>query len=141
MYNEMIRQEYKLNLLGLMDTAYKIYLKQFNFEHFFNYIYDTNNTENSEITQEYIKDCEFYYGEPITVNGKIGYLINIYKKDDNDKIYIKIKLDKGYYETNTSKKKVIKETVKIINLETTDIDLGKSKDGNNSVVCEGCLIN
>ena len=105
MYNEMIRQEYKLNLKGLMDTAFKIYLKQFNFEHFFNYIYDSNNTENSEITEEYINDCEFYYGEPITVNGKIGYLINIYKKDDSDKVYIKIKINKGYYETNISKKK------------------------------------
>ena len=105
MYNEMMRQEYKLNLIGLMDTAYKIYLKQYNFEHFFNYIYEGTNTENSEISEEYIKDCEFYYGEPITVNGKIGYLINIYKKDDNDKVYVKIKLNKGYYETNTAKKK------------------------------------
>ena len=141
MYNEMIRQEYKLNLMGLMDTAYKIYIKQYNFAHFFNYIYDSNNTENSEISEEYLKDCEFYYGEPITVNGKVGYLINIYKKDDNDKIYIKIKLDKGYYETNTSKKKVIKETVKIFNLETTDIAPGKPNEDNNRVVCGSCLIN
>ena len=142
MYNEMIRQEYKLNLMGLMDTAYKIYLKQYNFEHFFNYIYDSNKTENSEISEEYIKDCEFYYGEPITVNGKIGYLINIYKKDDNDRVYIKIKLDKGYYETNISKKKVIKETVKSYNSETTDFSsIKQNNDDDNRVFCGGCLIN
>ena len=142
MYNEMMRQEYKLNLIGLMDTAYKLYLKQYNFEHFFNYIYEGTNTENSEISEEYIKDCEFYYGEPITVNGKIGYLINIYKKDDNDKIYIKIKLNKGYYETNTIRKKIIKETVKMYNLETTDIVPNKqNNDDNNKVFCGGCLIN
>ena len=141
MYNEMMRQEYKLNLIGLMDTAYKIYLKQYNFEHFFNYIYEGTNTENSEISEEYIKDCEFYYGEPITVNGKIGYLINIYKKDDNDKVYVKIKLNKGYYETNIAKKKVIKETVKTYNLETTDIISNKqNNDDSSRVFCGGCLI-
>ena len=142
MYNEMIRQEYKLNLMGLMDTAFKIYLKQYNFEHFFNYIYENNNTENSEITEEYINDCEFYYGEPITVNGKMGYLINIYKKDDSDKVYIKIKLNKGYYETNIVKKKIIKETVKLYNLETTDISSMKQNNEDSSrVFCSGCIIN
>ena len=140
MYNEMMRQEYKLNLIGLMDTAFKIYLKQYNFEHFFNYIYDNNNSHNSEISEEYIKDCEFYYGEPITVNGKIGYLINIYKKDDNDKVYVKIKLNKGYYETNITKKKVIKETVKVYNLETTDIGSIRQNNDDGRVFCGGCLI-
>ena len=142
MYNEMIRQEYKLNLKGLMDTAFKIYLKQYNFEHFFNYIYDSNNTENSEITEEYINDCEFYYGEPITVNGKIGYLINIYKRDDSDKVYIKIKINKGYYETNIVKKKIIKETVKLYNFDTTDITSTKqNNDDSSRVFCGGCTIN
>ena len=141
MYNEMIRQEYKLNLKGLMDTAFKIYIKQYNFEHFFNYIYDSNNKENSEITEEYINDCEFYYGEPITVNGKIGYLINICKRDDSDKVYIKIKINKGYYETNIAKKKIIKETVKLNNFETTDITSTKQNNEDSSrVFCGGCRI-
>ena len=141
-YNEMMRQEYKLNLIGLMDTAYKIYIKQYHFEHFFNYIYDNNNSNNSEITEEYFNDCEFYYGEPITVNGKIGYLINIYKKDDTDKVYIKIKINKGYYETNIVKKKIIKETLKLQNLETTDISSYKqNNDDSSRVFCGGCLIN
>ena len=141
-YNETRRQEYKLNLMGLMDTAYKIYIKQYNFEHFFNYIYDTNNSsENLEIVGENLNDCEFYYGEPITVNGKIGFLININKRDDdNDKVYIRIKLNKGYYETNTTKNKVIKETVKLNNFETTDISVKQKNEDNNRVFCGGCLI-
>ena len=142
-YNEILRQEYKLNLMGLMDTAYKLFLKQYNFEHFFNYIYDNDNTKNSEITEEYRNDCEFYYGEPLTVNGKMGYLINIYKKDDTDKVYIKIKLNKGYYETNISKKKVIKETVKMYNYETNESVTNKpnNDDDTSRVFCGGCLIN
>ena len=144
-YHDLMRQEYKLNLMGLMDTAYKIYLKQYNFEHIFNYIYDNTTTENSEITEEYMNDCEFYYGEPITVNGKSGYLINIYKRDDNEKVYIKIKLNKGYYETVISRKKIIKETVKIYNSETTDLSNSKqineeiNNDGTRTY-CGGCNI-
>lgn len=141
MYNEVIKQEFKLNLMGLMDTAYKIYIRQNIFEHFFNYIYDNNDSaENLEIIRENLKDCEFYYGEPITVNGKMGFLINIYEKE-NDKVYIKIKLNKGYYETNTIKKKIIKETVKIFNFENTDICSSKQNNNENSnVFCGGCLI-
>jgi hypothetical protein len=142
MYNEIIRQEFKLNLMGLMDTAYKIYIRQNIFEHFFNYIYDNNDSaENLEISKENLNDCEYYYGEPITVNGKMGFLINIYEKE-NDKVYIKIKLNKGYYETNTIKKKIIKETVKICNFENTDICSSKQNNNENSnVFCGGCLIN
>jgi hypothetical protein len=142
MYNEVRRQEFKLNLMGLMDTAYKIYIRQNIFEHFFNYIYDNNDSaENLEIIRENLHDCEYYYGEPITVNGKMGFLINIYEKE-NDKVYIKIKLNKGYYETNTIKKKIIKETVKICNFENTDICSSKQNNNENSnVFCGGCLIN
>ena len=142
MYHDLMRQEYKLNLIGLMDTAYKIYLKQYNFEHLFNYIYDsTSNSESSEITEEFLNDCEFYYGEPITVNGKVGYLINICRKDDNEKVYIKIKLDNGYYETNINRQKVIKETVKVYNPETTDGTFIKQiNDDNSRIFCGSCII-
>ena len=71
----------------------------------------------------------------------MGFLINIYEKE-NDKVYIKIKLNKGYYETNTIKKKIIKETVKIFNFENTDICSSKQNNNENSnVFCGGCLIN
>ena len=75
------------------------------------------------------------------MNGKIGFLININKRDDdNDKVYIRIKLNKGYYETNTTKNKVIKETVKLNNFETTDISVKQKNEDNNRVFCGGCLI-
>ena len=147
LYNEEIKNEFKLNLLGLMETAYKIYLKQFNFEHFFNYLYENNKTDTDRILEEYDKDCHFYYGEPITVNGKMGFLINIYKiENENDKVYIKIKVKKGYYETNVSEKKIIKETVKLTGDEISNEiegDLVKSggEEQQSKVLCGSCVIN
>ena len=147
LYNEEIKNEFKLNLLGLMETAYKIYLKQFNFEHFFNYLYENNKTDTDRILEEYDKDCHFYYGEPITVNGKMGFLINIYKiENENDKVYIKIKVKKGYYETNVSEKKIIKETVKLTGDEISNEiegDMVKSggEEQQSKVLCGSCVIN
>ena len=145
-YNEVIKHEFKLNLLGLMDTAYKIYLKQYNFEHYFNYVYENNKTDTESILQEYVNNCYFYYGEPITVNGKMGFLVNIFKNEDNDKVYIKIKLKKGYYETNVIEKKIIKETVKVTEEEDgKEIEEGKNKNGpeqeQGGVFCGSCIIN
>ena len=147
LYDEEIKNEFKLNLLGLMETAYKIYLKQFNFEHFFNYLYENNKTDTDRILEEYDKDCHFYYGEPITVNGKMGFLINIYKiENENDKVYIKIKVKKGYYETNVSEKKIIKETVKLTGDEISNEiegDMVKSggEEQQSKVLCGSCVIN
>ena len=144
-YNEVNRHEFKLNLLGLMDTAYKIYLKQYNFKHYFNYVYENNKSDMDGLLEEYMEDCRFYYGEPITVNGKMGFLININKTDDNDKVYIKIKVKKGYYETNVSEKKIIKETVKISEGDNGIEDDEKIKiaenDDKSKVFCGSCLIN
>ena len=143
-YNEVTNHEFKLNLSGLMDTAYKIYLKQYNFKHFFNYVYENNKTDNDSLLQEYMDDCHYYYGEPITVNGKMGFLVNIYKNDESDKVFIKIKVKKGFYETNVSEKKIIKETVRItddmvINVEGEGIHNDNEQKSN--VVCGGCIIN
>ena len=144
-YDEVIKHEFKLNLLGLMDTAYKIYLKQHNFEHFFNYVYENNKSDVEGVIQEYNTDCKYYYGEPITVNGKMGFLVNIIKNDDNDKVYIKIKVKKGYYETNVSEKKIIKETVKVTEDKIYNEDEEKIKlppnEEQNKVFCGGCVIN
>ena len=144
-YNEVIRHEFKLNLLGLIDTAYKIYLKQFHFEHFFNYVYENNNSDMDALVQEHMDNCKYYYGEPITVNGKMGFLINIHKAEEGDKVYIKIKVKKGYYETNVSEQKVIKETVRIteesIQNETTD-EKGKyvQNEQQSQAFCGSCVI-
>ena len=142
-YNEVIKHQFKLNLLGLMDTAYKIYLKQHNFEHFFNYVYENNKSDMDGLVEEYMSNCKYYYGEPITVNGKMGFLVNIYKDDESDKVYIKIKVKKGYYETNVSEKKIIKETVKITEDMENEFSEEKIKIPNeqqSKVFCGSCVI-
>ena len=119
--------DYYFNFFGLMDTAYKIYLKQFNFDHLFNYILN----EKEEIIEEFKNSCEYYYGEPITINNQKGFLINMYEKQDG--IFAKIKLNKGFLETKIKDYK-IKDTLKEEGNQRIIID-------QNTAICSGCLIN
>ena len=120
--------DFYFNFFGLMDTAYKIYLKQFNFEHLFNYILN----EKEEIIEEFKGNCEYYYGEPVTINNQKGFLIYMYEK--KDEVFAKIKLNKGFLETKIKNNYKIKDTLK-----------GGGNDGNitnqNTAICSGCLIN
>ena len=82
--------------MGVMRRAYKLYIHpKLKFEHLFNYVFDKNNN----ITQEYLKNCNFFYGEPVIVNGKSGYIIRITKEKEDDEnsknVIIAIKLNKG----------------------------------------------
>ena len=120
---------FKFNFRGLMDTAYKIYIKQNEFKYIFNYLTD----EKGEIIEEYKDNCEYYYGEPVTVDKTRGYLINISQKDGN--IYAKIKINKNYLTIKYSADKIVKDTIKDNDFKKTDI-----KNNNNPVVCEGCYI-
>ena len=92
------------NYIGLMDTAFKLYMKQNTFNHIFNYSFDENNV----IKDEYKKDCQFFYGEPINTHNGKGFLINVYKKDNI--YYGKVKIEKGYIDVKIENK--IKETIK-----------------------------
>ena len=104
------KKDFYFNFEGLMDTAYKIYINQVKFEHLFNYILDNN--EN--IINEFLDNCQYYYGEPVTVEGNKGYLINVFKENENEKeISVKIKLKNGYFISKVDVSKLIKETVKI----------------------------
>ena len=102
-----------LNFMGVMKRAYKLYIhpKQ-KFEHIFNYAFDTNNN----IKQEYIRSCNFFYGEPVLVNGKSGYIIKIKKEEeddeDNKNVNITIKLNKGIYNGIVSIDKIEREIYK-----------------------------
>ena len=116
------------NFSGIMNTAFKIYLNQKNFEHIFNYLINSNE----EIIEEYKDNCEFYYGEPVSVDNKMGYLINISEKDND--IIAKIKVDKDYLYIKNNKNKITKETIKDNNARKTNAD-------KNTVLCNGnCLI-
>ena len=118
---------FRFNFYGLMNTAFKIYLKQVNFEHIFNYLID----EEGKIIEEYENNCKYYYGEPVIVDQTRGYLINITQKDDD--IYAKIKIDKDYLN--------IKYTPNIIEKETIKDNNARKNNNNDTVFCnEGCII-
>lgn len=118
-------KNFDFNFKGLMDTAFRIYQKQEEFKHLFNYLLN----EKGEIIEEYKEDCKFYYGEPVTVDKTKGYLINLSESDGI--IYAKVKIDKNYLTIKYTESKVIKDTIKDNN--KTKNDTIKKK----AVVCEG----
>jgi hypothetical protein len=102
------KKEFSFNYLGLMNTAYKIYLKQKQFEHLFNYLLDNKN----QIINVFAENCQFYYGEPVSIDGNPGYLEYMQKNNNEKEVKVKIKLKNGYFISKVFPEKVIKETVK-----------------------------
>ena len=141
-----LKKDKNLNFLELINGAYKIYLKEAKFKHIFNYIFE----ENYNIIKEYPNNCEFYYGEPVTVNQKNGFIVDITKeegKKDSNNVNIRIKLKKGFYNVLINKDKIIKETYKkqgnididsLLNYGNNDIN----KEKENEIICgsQVCLI-
>ena len=135
-----------LNFIELMNRAYKIFIKQSKFKHIFNYIFDSNYN----IIKEYPKSCEYYYGEPVTVNQKSGFIVDITKEEDkkeSNNVNIKIKLKKGFYTVLINNEKIIKETFKKqgnLNIDSllTDENHDINKEKENEIVCgsQVCLI-
>ena len=123
------KKDKNLNLFALMRRAYKLYISpDLKFEHIFNFVFDKDNN----IIQEYLKNCEFYYGEPVIVDGKKGFIIDVTKITENE-VTIKIKLKKGFFRVTTNINKIERETLKKrINI---DLDLimnyGKDKQQKN----------
>ena len=112
--------------LGLMDRAYRVYISQIKFKYLFNYEFDGNDN----VKKQHKLDCQFYYGEPVTVNGKRGFIVSIEKKDkdDNDEdfvVIIKIKLKKGFYINELKCSKIVKEIYKKPNKLNIDDCLNK----------------
>ena len=105
--NSGINLKFKFNFFGLMNTAYKLYIKRKEFSYIFNYL--INN--DGEIAEEYNEDCYYYYGEPIKYKDKRGYIIKVYKKEDN-LFYLKIKFEDKIREIKYDPKNIIKETLK-----------------------------
>ena len=100
----------KFNFWGLMNSAYKIYMKK-SLKYFFNYLID----DDGEIIEEYQDESYFYYGEPIKYNDKLGYLIEMKYKEDKC-YYMKIKFGGKIEEIKYENNKIIKETLKDNNL-------------------------
>ena len=127
------KKDKNLNLLALMKRAYKLYISpDLKFDHLFNFVFDKDNN----VIQEYLRNCDFYYGEPVIVDGKKGFIVNVTQKSENE-IIVKIKLKKGYFTITTNINKIERETLKKrinIDLELL-LNYGKNKqqkDDNNN---------
>jgi hypothetical protein len=134
--DKMNKKEFNFNFLGLMNTAYKIYLKQNKFEHLFNYIIDNKE----QIANVFDDNCQYYFGEPVTIDGNSGYLIYMNKKEEEKEINVKIKLKNGYFISKVFPEKIIKETVKDFDVQI----INNSKFGGNvekkASICAHCAI-
>ena len=123
------RKDKNLNLFALMKRAYRLYISpDLKFEHIFNFVFDQDNN----VIQEYLKNCDFYYGEPVIADGKKGFIVNVTKKSENE-VTIKIKLKKGYFTVTTNLNKIERETLKKrINIDLELIkNYGKDKQQKN----------
>ena len=130
------KKEFNFNYLGLMNTAYKIYIKQNQFEHLFSYVLDNKE----QIINVFADNCQYYFGEPVTIDGNAGYLTYINKKEGEKEVNVKIKLKNGYFISKVFPEKIIKETVK--NLQTQIYNNNKVEEQveKKDSVCGRCLI-
>ena len=118
---------FNFNFLSVMDTAYKIYIGQLNFEHIFNYILD----DKGEIIEEFRNNCFYYYGEPVFLKDNKGYLVNMYKNNKSE-ICAKIQVNNGIVETKI-KGSDIKEIIK------KDFMDNIATNNDNDEICSGCM--
>ena len=130
------KKEFNFNYLGLMNTAYKIYLKQNQFEHLFNYILDNKE----QIINAFADNCQYYYGEPVTIDGNPGYLTYMNKKEGEKEINVKIKLKNGYFISKVFPEKIIKETVKSLENQKDIDNKVEDKVEKKDSVCGKCEI-
>ena len=125
--NEIDKNLKNVYFLGLMNRAYRAYIGQNKFKYLFNYEFDGNNN----VKKQHKLDCQFYYGEPVTIKGKIGFITDITKKeerDDNDEdsiVTVKIKTKKGNLTNDIKCSQIIKEIYKKQNRLNIDEYLNK----------------
>ena len=136
--NDEEQKDHNLNFVGLMDRAYIIYLGRYKFKYIFNYIFD----ENNNIINEYMNNCEFYYGEPVMVDGKNGFIVDIKKEKGkkSNNVDIKIKLKKGFFTGKVSVNKIYKETFKKKSFIDIDSILNKGKSNKNIKIKESEIV-
>ena len=112
-----------------MDTAYKIYIGQLNFDHIFNYIIN----DKGDIVEEFKNNCFYYYGEPVCWKDNKGFLVNMYKNEKSE-ICAKIQVNNKILEAKV-KGSDIKETIK---KEYNGYSENNNQD--NDEICSGCKI-
>ena len=138
--NEIDKNLKNLYFLGLMNRAYHEYCSNVVFKHLFNYEFDGNNN----VKKQHKSDCQFYYGEPVTINGKRGFIVDVEKKVGEEKnedkiVNIKIKLKKGFYNCEIKCNKIIKDIYKKQNKLDIDEYLNKMNQdsSNKKLISEG----
>ena len=119
---------FNFNFLSIMDTAYKLYIEQINFEHIFNYIIN----DKGEIIEEIKNNCFYYYGEPVKIKNTKGFLINMYKNEKSE-ICAEIQTNHEIVKTKI-RGSDIKETIKKNEMKYNSIIQ------NNDEICSGCII-
>ena len=130
--NSNINLKLRFNFWGVMNTAYKIYMKR-SIPYCFNYLINVEG----EVVEEFKDICYYYYGEPIKYYDKMGYIMNIYNKADNNS-YMKIKFRDKIEEIKYGNNNIIKETLKDNNIIKSHHNF---KFINEKVVCSGdCII-
>jgi uncharacterized UBP type Zn finger protein len=150
--NDIDKNLKNVYFLGLMDRAYRVYISQIKFKHLFNYEFDGNNN----VKKQYKSDCQFYYGEPVTINGKRGFITDIENidkgnnKEEDRNVKVKIKLKKGFYTAETKCSKIIKEIYKkpnkfdieeFLNKITQNSNNKKDENEEKEVVCGSRVCN
>ena len=134
--NEVDKNLKNVYFLGLMNRAYRVYISQIKFKYLFNYEFDGKNN----VKKQHKLDCQFYYGEPVTVKGKRGFITDIKKKEgeNNDEDYtvtIKIKIKKGHLTNELKCSQILKEIYKKPNNLDIDDYLNKlEQEANNKKV-------
>lgn len=132
--NDIDKNLKNVYFLGLMDRAYRVYISQIKFKHLFNYEFDGNNN----VKKQHKLDCEFYYGEPVNVNGKRGFITDIEyidrgnSKEEDRNVKIKIKVKKGFCTMETKCSKIIKEIYKKPNKFDIEEFLNKINQNSNN---------
>ena len=72
------------------------------FENLFNYVFDGKGN----VVNVFINNCQFYFGEPVNIGGKYGYLMFMAKIDGKKEVNVKVKFKDGYFISNINLLKV-----------------------------------
>ena len=131
--NDIDKNLKNVYFLGLMNRAYRVYISQMKFKYLFNYEFDSKNN----VKKQHKLDCQFYYGEPVTVKGKRGFITEIKKKegendDEDSTVIIKIKIKKGHITNEIKCSQIIKEIYKKPNRLDIDDYLNKLEQEDNN---------
>ena len=138
--NNYPKNSFYFNYKELLDTAFNIYIKNENFAHEFNFVLD----RNGKIIEEFQNNCMFYFGEPVKTEKGPGYVLNAYK-DNNNNVFVDVKLNRGTIKVKLLPEMNIKETLKMDNINNTNNnnnEIGNVKVNNKkkTTFCDGCKI-